>query len=150
LIWQFLELFLMQLLRGGELLDRLFDRFLGAKIIKDAEVEIVLRSVIDLQELDDLLRSLLNVALRCRSVETKDADRLEKKFGSRIRVHRSPENIGAVRGYNAAAKEVMGDVLIFINNDTEVTKGWLEPLVAALDFRFFLTFPVQRRLFLQL
>ncbi len=62
-----------------------------------------------------------------------DADRLEKKFGSRIRVHRSPENIGAVRGYNAAAKEVMGDVLIFINNDTEVTKGWLEPLVAALD-----------------
>ncbi len=43
-----------------------------------------------------------------------------------------PENWLFARGNNAAVPATTGDVLVFLNNDVEVTPGWLDPLVTAL------------------
>lgn len=43
------------------------------------------------------------------------------------------KNLGFARACNQGAKRAEGDVLIFLNNDTEVQKSWIEPLMTALQ-----------------
>jgi len=50
-----------------------------------------------------------------------------------LRVHANRDNLGFAAANNQAAKLARGDVLVFLNNDTVVTPGWLERLVAHLD-----------------
>ncbi|MEL7046321.1 MAG: glycosyltransferase [Pseudomonadota bacterium] len=50
-----------------------------------------------------------------------------------IRVERTPENLRFVRNCNHAAKAARGDALLFLNNDTAVTEGWLEHLLRPLE-----------------
>lgn len=40
------------------------------------------------------------------------------------------ENIGFAGGNNQAAREATGEYLIFLNNDTVITQGWIERLLA--------------------
>lgn len=42
-------------------------------------------------------------------------------------------NYGFTGGYNRALKYVEADYYMLLNSDVEVTKGWLEPLVNAMD-----------------
>ena len=42
-------------------------------------------------------------------------------------------NYGFADGYNKALESVVADYVLLLNSDVEVTPGWLEPLVAALD-----------------
>lgn len=50
-----------------------------------------------------------------------------------VLVYRSPSNLGAAGGRNAAAEQAIRDVnpkfLLFIDNDTVVTPGFLDPLI---------------------
>ena len=57
---------------------------------------------------------------------------LAKLGGDRVRVHRSPENHGFALGNNLALAHATGDVVVFLNNDTTVPPGWLDPLRDAL------------------
>ena len=47
-------------------------------------------------------------------------------------VIRNAENLGFARACNQGAALASGDVLIFLNNDTEPCPGWLKPLLDAL------------------
>jgi len=51
----------------------------------------------------------------------------------RIRAVFHAENQGFSRACNAGAAAARHPYLLFLNNDTEVTPGWLEPLVRTLD-----------------
>ena len=44
-------------------------------------------------------------------------------------VVRNETNVGFVRGCNRGAARARGDAIVFLNNDTEVTSGWLEEML---------------------
>lgn len=81
------------------------------------------------------LRSLAEVRsqVACEVIVVDDAstdatpDALPGVAG--LRVLRNPENLGFIGSCNRGAREARGEFLVFLNNDTEVTKGWLEALL---------------------
>lgn len=62
-----------------------------------------------------------------------EASFIEKTFGDRVTVHRSPVNVGITGGYNGAARLAKTEYLIFLNNDAEVAAGWLAPLLQTME-----------------
>lgn len=50
-----------------------------------------------------------------------------------LRYIRHPQNLGFLRSCNAAAKYAKGRYLYLLNNDTEVTAGWLDSMRALFD-----------------
>lgn len=52
-----------------------------------------------------------------------------------LRLHRNPTNRGFVLNCNHGAEMARGEYLFFLNNDTEVTAGWLESLLSVLAQR---------------
>lgn len=52
-----------------------------------------------------------------------------------VRVVRNPRNLGFIGACNAGAAQARGSFLVFLNNDTRVTEGWLEALWALFEER---------------
>jgi GT2 family glycosyltransferase len=52
---------------------------------------------------------------------------------SNVTVSRTPENLRFLRNCNLAARRARGEHLLFLNNDTEVTEGWLQSLLEVMD-----------------
>lgn len=50
-----------------------------------------------------------------------------------IRALRNERNLGFIGSCNAGAATALGEYVLFLNNDTVVTRGWLEALVACFD-----------------
>ena len=68
-------------------------------------------------------------------VDDGSTDRTIERLGSvkGIRVVRNAQNLGFVGSCNAGAAVASGEMLLFLNNDTRVTRGWLEALVRCLE-----------------
>lgn len=49
-----------------------------------------------------------------------------------LRVIRNPQNLGFAKASNQGALIARGEVVVFLNNDTEVQPGWLAPLLDEL------------------
>src|SRR5207247_4643632 len=60
------------------------------------------------------------------------ADFVRRNF-PRVRVIESKTNLGFAGGNNLAAKEASGEVLVFLNDDTEVSPNWLERVLSPFD-----------------
>lgn len=52
-----------------------------------------------------------------------------------IRTIRTPENYHFLKNCNYASKQAKGQYLLFLNNDTQVQPGWLDPLVELMEKR---------------
>jgi len=52
-----------------------------------------------------------------------------------LRFESNAENLGFIRSCNRAARRAHGEFLFFLNNDTEVTSGWLDALLAVFTTR---------------
>lgn len=66
---------------------------------------------------------------------TDDSLDLIKKNYPGIRVIELGTNLGFCSGYNAALNQVDTDYYILLNNDVEVTSGWITPMKQLLDNR---------------
>lgn len=59
------------------------------------------------------------------------ADRVAGCAG--VRLVRAPRNLGFVGACNLGAEQARGDLVMFLNNDTEVRPGWLDFLVEVIE-----------------
>jgi len=61
----------------------------------------------------------------------RSIDEITEKYPEVVYVN-SPENLGFAGGNNLGLKQAQGEFILFLNNDTEVTDGFLEPLLMKL------------------
>jgi len=54
-------------------------------------------------------------------------------LGGDVAVHRNHDNLGFAKACNQGALLARGEIVVFLNNDTEVQPGWLHALVDELD-----------------
>jgi GT2 family glycosyltransferase len=54
---------------------------------------------------------------------------------SGVRLYRNNENLGFIRTCNYGASLARGELLLFLNNDTEVSPNWLDSIISIFDSR---------------
>lgn len=64
---------------------------------------------------------------------SSDATAELSKFTENVVICRNATNQGFLRNCNQAAKAARGKYVMFLNNDTQVTKGWLSSLVNLIE-----------------
>jgi GT2 family glycosyltransferase len=62
-----------------------------------------------------------------------ETERLSRVRGIRLVVNQA--NLGFLRSCNAAARLARGEFVFFLNNDTQVLPGWLDPMVGLMRAR---------------
>ena len=56
-------------------------------------------------------------------------DKVLAEFSDQVSIIKNKENLGFAKACNQGAKKASGQFVIFLNNDTIVTRGWLDELV---------------------
>ena len=105
----------------------------------DARISIIV-PVHDCRELTEACFESLTRTVHCRHevIVVDDASGAETReylagLGGVFRVVRQDENLGFARSVNRGASLAEGDRLLFLNSDTVLTPGWLEPMLELLD-----------------
>ncbi len=81
-----------------------------------------------IRSLDEITYPNIEIIIVDNASTIGDVDRLEKDF-PHIRLFKSDDNLGFAGGNNLGIREAKGEFILLLNNDTEVTPGFLEPLI---------------------
>lgn len=84
-----------------------------------------------LKSLQGLTYSNVEVIVVDNASPNDDPDVIKERF-PKVKLIKSEKNLGFAGGNNLGVKEAQGDYLLFINNDTIVPNGFIEPLVKTL------------------
>ena len=57
---------------------------------------------------------------------------LEKEY-PQLRIIRMDKNYGFAEGYNRALAQIEADYYVLLNDDVEVTEGWIDPIIAQME-----------------
>jgi GT2 family glycosyltransferase len=78
-----------------------------------------------------ILRNTKEVSYEIIIVDDSSAERTREVLSQigNIKYLRNPENIGFLLSCNRAAEHARGTFLLILNNDAQVSQGWLSPLV---------------------
>ncbi len=64
---------------------------------------------------------------------TDDSPERLREWAPRVRVVHNSHNMGFSAACNAGAKVAKGEYVLFLNNDTTVTSGWLDQLLVVIE-----------------
>ncbi len=64
------------------------------------------------------------------NASTDDSVELISKNFPAVKIIKNQKNSGYARGYNQALKNLPEDIFVLLNSDVEVSKNWLDPVVA--------------------
>ena len=103
-----------------------------------ASISIIIPHYNNYQILNDCLESLYESELHGAEIiivnNNSTDDSIKKiitKFSNPIIIS-TPTNLGYAGGCNYGAKHAKGELLVFLNNDTEVDKEWLSQLIKTM------------------
>ena len=103
------------------------------------KISIIIPHYNNYQILNDCLKSLYDSELHDSEIiivnnkSTDDSIEKIKNQYPHITIISTTKNKGYAGGCNYGAREANGELLVFLNNDTEVDKNWLNPLIQLLD-----------------
>ena len=86
--------------------------------------------------IESLYRNIININVEVIIVDNGSTDNsIEnvKKHFNELKIIKSDKNLGYSGGCNLGASKAVNDYIIFLNNDTIHSKGWVEELVNFLD-----------------
>ena len=67
------------------------------------------------------------------NASTDDSVEFLKEKHPQVKIIQNKENGGYARGYNEALSTLTEDLLVLLNSDVEVTRGWLPPLIEEFE-----------------
>ena len=111
------------------------------EINNDQPVSIVIANYNGKKYLDVCLRSVLKSKYPNFELLITDDGSIDEsikiinsyiKKDKRIRLFKNKKNIGAAASRNIAIKKAKGEIIVFLDNDTEVHPNWLNELVKTL------------------
>lgn len=108
----------------------------------DLKVSVIILNYNGLKFIEQYLKSVFNtdyanfeVILVDNASKDGSIELAEKLFGdnSKLRIVKNRNNLGFAQGNNIGAKYAKGDILVFLNIDTEVEPNWLKELVNVMN-----------------
>jgi len=67
------------------------------------------------------------------NASTDDSVAFTQTHFPQVKIIRNPSNNGFAGGYNEALQHVQADIYVLLNQDVEVSPGWIEPVVALMQ-----------------
>jgi GT2 family glycosyltransferase/SAM-dependent methyltransferase len=112
-----------------------YARSLQFPAVQNPQVSIIIpvynNDKLTIECLTSLLRHTRDISYEVIVIDDASAEKTKDSLSQieNITYLRNPENLGFLLSCNRAAEKARGEFLLILNNDVQVTEGWLKPLL---------------------